>query len=159
MTRLFFALALIAAPLTASAGTPVQSPGNFGLGLGAGTHVSGISGKYWLASDFSAQAVVGAWGLGRGTGGALGVSADGLFELPRLLQDDALDIGWNIGPGVNLAVGNAVGLGVNGVLGLEFNIHAVPIDIVLEYRPGISVIPDVNADLIGFGGHIRVYPF
>ena len=151
-------LCLTFAP-AAHAEAPVQSAGNLGLGLGAGTHVSGISAKYFMGSDFALQGVVGWWGAGREYGG-IGVSADLLWEQRPLFQADALDIAWNIGPGVNLAAANnALGLGVGGVLGLEFNIHPFPMDIVLEYRPGISVIPDLQADLIGFGGHIRVYPF
>lgn len=158
MTRLL-PLVLLLAPSLALAGSPVQQPGNLGLGLGGGTHVSGLSGKYFLANDFAAQAVVGWWGAGRESGG-IGVSADALWELPRLAQTDSLDVGWNVGPGANLVAGNnAFGLGVNGVLGLEFHVHPVPIDLVIEYRPGIAVIPDLTPDLIGFGAHIRVYPF
>ena len=148
---------LFTAPALAK--TPIQSGGNLGLGLGAGTHVSGLSGKYFIGNDFAAQAVVGWWGLGRGAGG-LGVSADGLFEMLPLVTTDPVDIAWNIGPGVNVVTaGGGLGLGVGGVAGLEFNVKPVPIDIVLEYRPGIAVIPTLQADLIGFGAHIRVYPF
>ncbi len=149
---------LMLAPLTASAGTPIQSGGNFGLGLGGGTHVSGLSGKYFFGNDLAGQAVVGWWGAGR-DGGGLGVSGDLLFEMKPLVSTDPVDIAWNIGPGVNVGVGDATWLGVNGVLGLEFNFKPVPIDLVLEYRPGLQVIQDLNPDLIGFGAHIRVYPF
>lgn len=155
-------LALLASALFATpalAGTPIQSNGNLGLGLGAGTHVSGLSGKYFISSDFAGQLVVGWWGLGRGEGG-IGLSGDLLWEQRPLLSVDALDLAWNIGPGVNLVSGGGgFGLGVNGVLGLEFDFKPVPVDLVVEYRPGISVLPGVGADLIGFGAHVRVYPF
>ena len=153
-------LLLLAIPLTASAGTPIQEGGNLDLGLGGGTHVSGLSGKYFFGSDLAGQAVVGWWGAGRGNGaGGLGVSGDLLFEQKPLFSAEPLDIAWNLGPGVNLGLGDATWLGINGVLGLEFNFKPVPVDLVLEYRPAVRVIDTIDADLIGFGAHIRVYPF
>ena len=60
---------------------------------------------------------------------------------------------------VDKQIVDAIKLGVNGVAGLEFNFNPVPIDLVIEYRPGIHIIPNVDPDLIGFGAHVRVYPF
>ncbi|TNE86265.1 MAG: hypothetical protein EP330_21220 [Deltaproteobacteria bacterium] len=155
---LLFALA----SSTAAAGEPIRSSGNFGLGIGSGTHSSGLSMKYYAADNHAFQGVVGWWGLGRGADNdGIGASFDYLIEGPALAHGDGLEIGWNIGPGVNTVITDNKGaaLGVNGVLGLEFNIDPVPLDVVLEYRPGLRVVPDLEADFVGFGAHIRVYPF
>ena len=66
----------LAAVEAAHAGDPIRSGGNFGLGLGGGLAVSGLSGKYWLAEAHALQGVVGAWGLGRAGGSSLGVGLD-----------------------------------------------------------------------------------
>lgn len=148
-------------PLWASAATPVQSAGNFGLGLGSGTHANGLSGKYFLGTDLAFQGVVGFWNRGgRDRGGGLGLSADLLWEQRPLVQVDVLDVAWNVGAGVNTrSVDRGLGLGVQGVAGLEFNFVPVPIDIVLEYRPNIDIVPGTDLELVDFGAHIRIYPF
>ena len=140
----------------------IRTGGKFGIGIGGGTGVSGVSMKYWLDSSQALQGVVGIWGLGRGHGGSvLGLNGDYLWEGPSLFKNGVIDIGWNLGLGPFLGVGlgeaDAFWLGVNGVLGIEFNFVPVPIDITLEYRPGLSIFPDVDADLINFGGHIRYF--
>jgi hypothetical protein len=129
----------------------------FGIGLGGGTSASGVSMKYWMSSSHALQGVVGIWGLGRGHGTVIGFSGDYLYELPSLTRNSVIDLGWNIGFGPFLGVGDKTWLGVSGVLGLEFNFVPVPIDITIEYRPGLQVIPDVGADLIAFTGHIRYF--
>jgi len=42
--------------------------------------------------------------------------------------------------------------------GLQLNINAIPIDIVLEFRPGFFVVNGYfGLDLVNFTGHIRYY--
>ncbi len=135
----------------------IRSGGMFGIGLGGGTGTSGLSMKYWMSSSHALQGVIGIWGLGRGEGTVLALSGDYLFELPSLTKGSIIDLGWNIGLGPFLGIGDATWIGVSGVLGLEFNFVPVPIDITIEYRPGLLVLPDVNADLIAFTGHIRYF--
>lgn len=157
--RTFALLALSTlAATTASAATPIQSAGNLGVGLGGGTHVSGLSLKYFGAEAVALQGVVGFYGAGRDATG-LGASLDLLYEQKPLASGSVLDLGWNIGPGVNVGIGDNLLLGAGGVAGLEFRFHDVPLDLVLEYRPGLTILPDVDLDLIGFGAHLRVYPF
>lgn len=148
--------ALFLAPGAAEAATPVRSGGNLGLGVGGGYWHNGLSIKYFAAPSHSLQGVVGAYGFN----GGLGFTGDYLYEMPALMSDGPLEIGWNIGFGPSLGVGNNdLAVAIHGTLGLEFNIQPVPIDIVLEYKPGIFVLPDVGADLWHFAGHIRIYPF
>lgn len=156
---------------SASAGSPVRSGGNFGLGVGGGTWTNGLSLKYFMSSGSAVQAVVGGYGYGHkcnngyydyyceGYGG-IGISGDYLWEMPALTNNEAFELAWNAGLGPSVVLGNGYfGLGVHGTIGLEFNFNPVPIDLVLEYKPGIYIIPGVGADLWTFTGQIRIYPF
>jgi hypothetical protein len=145
-----------AAPATARAES-IRSGGMFGIGLGGGTSTTGVSMKYWMSNSQALQGVIGIWGLGRDHGTVVALSGDYLFELPSLTRNSVIDLGWNIGVGPFLGIGDATWLGASGVLGLEFNFVAVPIDITIEYRPGLLIIPAVDADLIAFTGHIRYF--
>ncbi len=65
-----------------------------------------------------------------------------------------------IGPGVGIAVAdNYFGAAVSGALGLEFNFNVIPIDLVLEWRPPLAIVPGVHFHPVGFTGHIRIYLF
>jgi hypothetical protein len=59
--------------------------------------------------------------------------------------------------GATLGVSNPTWLGASGVAGLEFDFQPVPIDLTLEYRPGVSILPGVGADLVNFSGHVRYH--
>jgi hypothetical protein len=132
--------------------------GKFGLGLGGGFGVSGLSGKYFVTKSQAFQAMVGGDGVLDGDGGGgLGVGLDYLIEGPALARTEPLDIAWSIGAGGTLGVGDAVGIGASGVAGLEFCINPVPIDVVLEFRPGIVIVPEIGADIVNFSGHVRWY--
>lgn len=164
---LISAMMLAALSSSSYAGTPIRSAGNFGLGVGGGYWLDGLSLKYFMGDNASLQGVIGGygWGYKNGNdyyydGGGIGISGDYLWEMPALTNNEAFELGWaaGLGPSVSLS-DNWFGLGVHGTLGLEFNFNPIPIDLVLEYKPGIYVVPGVGADLWNFGGHIRIYPF
>lgn len=141
-------------------GTDAVRSKSFGIGLGGGTGVSGLSLK--IPGDVAIQATLGIDPYG------LGIGIDGLLEQAEIASaPGVVGIAWNIGLGGTVLLwdgpgkndGN-IGLGVSGIAGLEFNfdvLPALPFDIVLEYRPSLFVIPNVDLDLIRFTGHIRVY--
>ena len=148
----------------------IKQAGNFGLGIGAGTFATGLSMKYFLSSDTSIQGNVGWWRGGyycrnnsRYSCGfyrdALALSADFLLERGPLTGNSDITLDWEIGAGVGLGFDDTgdFGLGVSGVAGLQVNIHALPIDLVLEYRPGFLFVPGFGLDLINFTGHVRYY--
>ena len=85
--------------------------------------------------------------------------SDGLYEMPILASTAVVDLGWNlgVGAGLGLADGGGFGLAASGVLGLELNFVPIPLDLVLEYRPELGIVPDVDIDVVGFSGHIRWY--
>jgi hypothetical protein len=138
----------------------VRAAGHWGIGLGGGTAVSGVSFKYFLTNGTALQAIVGAAGYGNPDDfdSALGVDIDFLIEMPTITTAaDVFELGWAIGVGGWTWIPDPFWLGINGVLGLEFNFIPIPLDLVLEYRPAIRVVPDVGTDLYDFGGHIRFY--
>lgn len=153
-----------------SGGMQIRSPGNVGVGLGGGTFATGLSLKYFAASDFAIQGNVGWWRSRWGgcdhndhyCGGndSLAVSADAIFEQPVFAGNGSVDLAWNFGLGGALGLSDyddTIGAAVAGVLGLEVLINVIPIDIVLELRPNILIVPDVDFNLVDFTGHIRFY--
>lgn len=171
MKRLVPALSLTLLVLTAAPASakPVRTAGNFGLGLGSGTMANGLSAKYFAATSHALQFNLGVFGGGGIDNrwhrfGGLGLSADYLFEMPTLVKAGrAFELAWNIGAGVGVGLDDhdggddVVAFAASFVLGLEFNLIPVPIDIVLEYRPGLLIVPDVDFDAVDFTAHIRFY--
>jgi hypothetical protein len=156
---LLAALALLSLPTSALAASP--SSGHFGVGLGGGLGISGLSGKYYVSDKNAVQAVVGIYGLGY-PGGGLSLSGDYLFEMPPFLESDVVNLGWNVGAGgwggvfTAGSYGGAF-VGVSGVAGLEFLLQPLPFDVVLEYRPSLMVVPGLAMNFVAFDGHIRFY--
>lgn len=167
---LFFTVML--AGSSAFAQMQIKQAGNFGIGLGAGTTAYPISLKYFLSDTLSVQGNVGwarwGWGWGNGYYGgwgwrALGLGADILYEGGTLAGNSDLTLDWEVGGGAGLTLaggrGASLGLAVAGVVGLQLNIHALPIDFVVEYRPTLWFVP--NGDLwfapVDFTGHVRYY--
>jgi len=145
-------LGLLLAAGSAQAGTP---GGPLGLGLGGGLGVSGISGKYHIG-EIAIQGVIGGNNLaGDDTG--VGVGVDYLLEMPDLGSSGNVDFAWNCGFGGTLGIGSSATIGASGVVGFEILVLAVPLDIVIEYRPGAEILPDLTPDLFNFSSHVRYY--
>lgn len=148
---------------------PVRQEHHFGLGLGAGLGVTGVSGKYFLDTGHALQFVAGGWGFGKtldktrfpsGYGGSVGVEGAFLWEMPDFYEDEYVMLAWNFGAGASAAVGGWDWLGVSGVLGFEVDLMKFPLDAVLELRPGMGIIlnnGDVVPDLFNLGAHARYY--
>jgi hypothetical protein len=138
----------------------IRASGSFGIGVGGGTAVGGLSLKYFPTTDTSFQVVVGGAGYANNDFGdtALGVDLDFLLELPTLATaQDLFELGWEAGLGAWTWIGDPFWLGVNGAAGLQLNFLPVPIDLVLEWRPAIRIVPDIGVELVDFGGHLRFY--
>lgn len=144
---------------------PFREKGRFGLGLGAGTSTAGLSAKYFFSERLALQGVLGAGygsGYSSGPGGGwdegAALGADLLFEMPALYEDEGIELAWALGPGAGIWIGdNWAALAASGALGFECNITAVPLDLVVEYRPRLLLAPEVAFDWISFTGHIRYY--
>ena len=142
-------------------------PDGFGLGLGQGTGVSGISGKVHTG-DTAFQGVIGNWwggwgvhtrrGYRRYRTGGLGFSGDILFNMPSIHDAGAVTIAWNLGGGAAVGVHpDWMALRGQFVAGLEFLFPEVPLDVVLELRPSVRFVPFDLFPRFSAGGHIRFY--
>lgn len=143
----------VAAPAMAQHG---NAPGNFGIGIGAGTITRlGLSAKHFLGSGSAIQANLGCGGW---SCSGIGLSADYLFEMPALAQGEALALAWNagLGPGVGLH-SDVFALAGAGIVGLELDFKVIPIDLVVEWRPTLLIVPDVHFKPVEFSGHVRVW--
>lgn len=174
LTAALCATALLLSADIASA-EPIRTPGRFGLGIGSGTIANGLSAKYFVDKRNAFQFNLGSFG-GRGFDnrwhrfGGFGFSADYLFEMPTIAKaGQAFELAWNFGAGLGVGFDDDeydhkddhyhdyFALAASFVLGLEFDLIPIPLDIVLEFRPGLLLVPYIDLDLVDFTAHIRVY--
>lgn len=146
--------------------------GSTGIGIGSSRFNYGLSLKHYMNSSSAVQLLVGG-----GWGHDLGLDADYLLEMPAIVDAGPVEVAWNVGGGIGVDLWNSYyrpywenrryshrGLSVRAafVAGLEFNIHAIdalPIDIVLEWRPTIGITPRMGFAVDNFAGNIRLYLF
>ena len=151
-------LALVALMSVTFFSTPAfadRTPGRLGIGVGSTTIASGLSLKQ-NAGPTAFQLTAGCWG------GCDGVAAslDFLVPMPAIADANIVTLAWNFGAGVAVGVGGG-DLAAAGafVVGLEVIFQPLPIDLVLEWRPALQVVSDIDLDLVSFGGHLRFYLF
>ncbi len=162
-------LALTAATLASTAlgsqvadAEPIHAPGRMGIGIGSGTYANGLSLKYYAAESMALQFNLGTVG-GSGSDrfsdfGGIAASGDVLIENGPLLASALLNLDWNYGIGAGIASHNDnLAVAASGIVGLELNLNVLPIDLVLEYRPSLSISPDVDLEIVDFTGHLRFY--
>ena len=146
MPTLLFALSA----QTASAANTVRQEGNVGLGLQGGSRmVSGFSVKYFMSDDLAFEGTLGTFYYA-----GFGISAALLFEMPPLAEDEDFDLAWNIGPAAAFGTYNYGGfdsysynaIALTAVLGLEMNLNDIPLDVVLEWRPGLYFTAATDGD-------------
>lgn len=165
---LIVSLAISCLATTGHAGPGVRQVGKLGLGLGAGTFATGLSAKYFLDRPLAVQGNVGWWrnpyyctrNACYGGGDSLSLSADLLFEQAPFAGNAQVQVAWAIGGGVGFGIDdfdNQVGLGAAFVAGLEINVDVIPLDVVIEYRPGFVFLPGFAIDAVNFTGHVRYY--
>lgn len=164
-------LALVMLMASTASAKPIRTPGRFGLGLGSATLSNGLSAKYFMSKQDALQFNLGEFGghgfehRWRRFDDGLGLGVDYLFEMPDIVRAGrAFDLAWNVGGGLGLGFDDDdnnndddVAFALAFVLGLEFNFIPIPIDIVIEWRPGLLLIPDVDFEAIDFTAHIRFY--
>ena len=148
---------------TAHAAPPIRNGGNIGFGVGATTYAAGLDLKYWTGPSMSVQAVVGLYDPIRFDADALsfGTDADVLWELPSFTQTDDFDFGMDLGLGgvFGFTPDFDLAAGANLVVGFNFHIDAVPLDIVLDYRPTVMLLDAVGpnpVDVTGSGDTFRI---
>jgi hypothetical protein len=174
-----FGLAGSATTASPAAAEQIRTPGRFGLGIGSTTLSNGLSAKYFMSRADALQFGLGELGCcgirhrwhGFDDGVALGI--DYLREMPDITRaGDAFYLAWNFGGGLGIGFWDhdhfddidddfdddgGVAVAATFVLGLEFDFIPIPLDIVLEWRPGFLLVPDFDFDAVDFTAHIRVY--
>ena len=82
--------------------------------------------------------------------GSLGLNVDGVYLLQQPVITDGFSLYYGGGAYVGL-YSEALAVGAEGVVGLEYQIPGAPIAFSIDYRPAISVIPNVGFNFYNFG--------
>jgi hypothetical protein len=125
-------------------GFPFRRRGHTGFGVATGTLVTGLSVQTFL-SDHDALGAV--FGLSTspfpyGARDDVVLTLDWTRHGATLWESEAVGLGWHLGLSARGAFGShdrevAAGVGLAAIGGLELIFHRVPVDVTLQYRPGI----------------------
>jgi len=112
-----------------------RDDGKIGIGAQLGLP-TGVSGKYFVESNQSAQLAL---GVSPFVGGYWVMGGNYLFEQPTLVEQPTFDLGWYIGPGFKIISGNLIGsqVGPIAAAGMVFNAKDTPVDVSLQLEPGL----------------------
>jgi hypothetical protein len=149
------------APLAAALGllfaAPALAADTVGIGLGSATLSSGVSAKWHAKSGSGLQLVVGPWGTGPSNFGnsTLAVNLDGIRDMPKIGNLGPVDVGWSLGGGAGVAFASSPTVAASGVVGLNLKLQPVPLELALEYRPVLWILPSINGELLNASGHLR----
>jgi hypothetical protein len=132
----------------AQAATQVGGERDFGIGVGLGSQVEGISIKLH-DSTAAYQMVIGGYGGFGNFGEVWGARIDYLGEIPAFVKTDVLDLAANLGiGGFGGYVNPEFEGGAEGVIGLEALLVPIPVDVVFEWTP-MFLITNLPWDYIG----------
>ena len=168
---------LVAAALALTSAPPVHAQGDpadakqigdtkmFGLGLGSGTYANGLTGKLYLGEFAAIQAFVGdlstygRFDLDCTFGCGLAVSADYLFEFADLVPNaDSGRLFFGVGLGGYVGSfddADLLALGANGVGEFGWHFYEVPVELMIDVRPVVS-IGDFVPGVINIDGGLAV---
>ncbi len=124
----------------------------FGLGIVVG-EPTGISGKYWTSRTTALDGAV-AWSFNHE--GSFYIHADFLkhhFDIIDVTEGQ-MPLYYGVGGKVVLAEDGI--LGVHVPLGIAYMFETAPLDIFLEIRPGLNLLPATQFDMSG-GIGVRYY--
>lgn len=113
-----------------------RTGGDMGVGFVAGNS-SGLSGKIWLGETNALDLTLGLNVLDNW----LALNADYLWHEFGLISVPQGKLPVFYGMGVWAALANHGGIGVRGVVGIEYLFPNAPLDAFFEICPGISVLP------------------
>ncbi len=107
-----------------------------------GAFASGITVKHFVDENAAVEGILSAGTWGGGITGLYELHAPA-FEVERLYWyygAGAHIAQWNDDfPGVSLNEGNHIVLGLDGILGLEYNIGEIPFTISADYKPSFNL--------------------
>ena len=128
-----------------------------GVGLGSGTTTSAITAKKYFEPNIAVQAFVGT----RGTTSlhTFSLGADALFEF-TLREADIGRFFYGYGAGLGLFSYNGLGfssIGFSGVGELGLHFSSIPLEIIIDIRPSISLGDFAGISLFSGGSALRWY--
>lgn len=113
-----------------------------------GVRVGGANGGLTVKRNFGATAVE--------IGVAIAADDSGRLQALYEWQMPVLSNGFMFYYGVGAFVGAfdfssapQMGIGIEGVVGLEYKVPSVPVAFSLDYRPGVSIVPDFSKSTYG----------
>ena len=134
-------LAILSAGFAVSASAQNEVPGpNYRLGLGvrlsnsSPTLINSITGKYFVTDRSAVEGIV-SFGSRFGIGG--------LLEIHKPTNMDGLKWFYGAGAYVGFESGDTY-LGPTGILGIDYKFTNVPINLSLDWKPELDIIPDIN---------------
>ena len=134
-------LAILSAGFAVSASAQNEVPGpNYRLGLGvrlsnsSPTLNNSITGKYFVTDRSAVEGIV-SFGSRFGIGG--------LLEIHKPTNMDGLKWFYGAGVYVGFESGDTY-LGPTGILGIDYKFTNVPINLSLDWKPELDIIPDIN---------------
>lgn len=109
--------------------TTMNAQKSLGLRLGGGTATGAeVSFQKDLGTANRLEADLGSWGSS--------LALTGIYQWVWDLKDLGDGFKWYAGPGVGIRLFDGFGAGINGQIGMEYNIPDVPLQISLDARPG-----------------------
>ena len=83
-----------------------------------------------------------------------GFALAGLYEWSMPIITEGFNLYY--GAGVHLGVfSENFALGIDAILGIEYKIPSVPFALSLDYKPSLSLLPDVGVDFVNLGLGIK----
>ena len=62
---------------------------------------------------------------------------------------------WYYGGGPYVSFGNNTGFGAQGVLGLDYKFPNIPLNLSLDWKPELNIVPDINFEPSAIGFAVR----
>ena len=111
---------------------------SFALGLRLSTSTptlnNSVTGKYFVTQSSAIEGII-------SFGSRFGMGA--LLELHRPLKAEGLT--WFWGGGLYVGFGDdKTYLGPTGILGLDYKFPKIPLNLSLDWKPELDIIPDIN---------------
>ena len=139
MKKYLLALSIL---FTVSAALSAQDYSN-GIGLRGGIY-NGVTFKHFLGEKSAVEGIV--------TTRWQGIAVTGLYELHRYTAFDVDRLNWYYGFGGHIGFWNGtytswgvsntsyMVIGIDGILGIEYNFEELPINVSLDWKPAVNLI-------------------
>lgn len=113
-----------------------------------GVRVGGANGGLTLKRNLGNRGVEVGVALAADNSGRL----QALYEWQKPVLANGIQLYYGLGAFVgafDFSSAPQMGIGVEGVIGLEYKANGLPLAISLDYRPGVSVVPDFSQSTYG----------